>query len=82
MTGDVYPLIEATNEHIRKKGQKKEIRIMVPSYCPWCGKKYKKKAVKNERNKLFVKETAQEPNLIIAEDAGEYREAQDERRAM
>ncbi len=38
----VYPfLMYATNEHFREKGQKKKKKILIPTYCVFCGKKYK-----------------------------------------
>ncbi len=40
ISGKVWPGIFATNEDVRKKGGRKIRKIMVPTYCPWCGKKY------------------------------------------
>ena len=38
INGKTYPAIWATNEVIRKKGEKKVRKYILPSFCPWCGK--------------------------------------------
>jgi hypothetical protein len=46
--GNAWPYMEATNELTREKGEKKQRRVLIPSYCPFCGIKT---GVNNEQKK-------------------------------
>lgn len=38
--GGSYPYLYADNENSRKKGGKKITKIIIPTYCPFCGLRY------------------------------------------